>query len=297
MIRIRSLVEPSLEDSIIHRMDPRVKIVLIISVSMLVISLDNPWALLCVALSTLILYPIAKLPWSKIRALLLLLLPIIWGIMIAQALFYHQFPRTVMFTLIPPDFPILGKLTNGLHVYEEGWLYGAKQSLRFISELAIGLLAVWTTDSQVLLRGLTQLRIPYTIAFMLITGIRFIPILISETMTVVVVQRLKAFNPLRIGFRSVIKTLLFTSVPILANCVRRSRTLAISVESRAFRSGEKRTYLREEKLRAWEFLFIAILIILPIMIIIAKILYGLYINEVYYNADLRILYAFVRNYL
>ncbi len=42
MIRARTIAEPTIKDTIIHRIDPRAKIVLLISTAFTVVALDNP---------------------------------------------------------------------------------------------------------------------------------------------------------------------------------------------------------------------------------------------------------------
>ena len=42
MIRARSISEPTIKDTIIHRMDPRAKIIMLVAVSFIVVALDNP---------------------------------------------------------------------------------------------------------------------------------------------------------------------------------------------------------------------------------------------------------------
>jgi energy-coupling factor transport system permease protein len=132
MIQARTIAEPTIKDTIIHRIDPRAKILLLISTAFTVVALDNPETMLILLLISLSGYALARLPVSKIKALGVLLLLGLWGTMFSQALFYSQLPRTVIFTIISPGTPILGDLTGGFFVYQEGFRYGAVQGLRGI---------------------------------------------------------------------------------------------------------------------------------------------------------------------
>lgn len=296
MIRARTIAEPTIKDTIIHRIDPRTKILLLIFTAFIVVALDNPETMLIMLLVSLCCYALARLPVSKLKALFFLLILGLWGTMFSQALFYSQLPRTVIFTIISPENPYLGDLTGGFFVYKEGFRYGAVQGLRSAIVLSIGLLMSWTTDARNMLNGLVRLRIPYNIAFMVVTSMRFLPIILAEVATIVTVQRLRGFKPTRVGI-GVIKTAINTLTPTLAGCVRRANVLAISVEGRAFRAYDSRTYLKELRFSFLDKFIIFTWISITIVIIVCKVLYGLYSSEIYYSSDLRELYTFVRDVL
>lgn len=297
MIGARSIAEPTIKNTVIHRIDPRAKILILISTAFIAVALDNPKTMFLLFLTVLFGFALARMPAIKIKTLVLLLLFLIWGTIYSQALFYSQLPRTVIFTIISPDFPVLGWLTNGgLFVYEEGLHHGAIQGLRSASILSLGLLMCWTTDSRDMLNGMVGLKVPYSVAFMVVTAVRFLPIIITEIATVVTVQRLRGFNPKRIG-SGMVKTLLNILTPTLANCVRRTGTLAVSIQSRAFRSNLNRTYLKKLKFSDVDKAVIAVFVFTATSIVIIKFLYSMYTSGIYYTSGLRPVYAIARGYL
>lgn len=297
MIDARSIAEPTIKDTVIHRMDPRAKILILISIVFVAVSLDNQKTMLLLFLIVLSGFLLAKMPAIKIKTLVLLLVLLIWGTIYSQALFYSQLPRTVIFTIISPDFPILGWLTGGgLFVYEEGLRHGAVQGLRSASILSLGLLMCWTTDSRDMLNGLVGLRVPYSVAFMVITAVRFLPIIITEVATVITVQRLRGFNPKKFG-SGIVKTLLNILTPTLANCVRRTGTLAVSIQSRAFRANLDRTYLKKLEFSDIDKIVVAVCVFAAISIVIIKLVYNMYTSGIYYTSGLRPVYAIAGGYL
>ena len=218
MIGVRSIAEPTVKDTIIHRMDPRAKILILISVAFVAVTLDNPETMFLLFLIVLSGFALARMPAIKLKTLAILLILLIWGTVYSQALFYSQLPRTVIFTIISPDFPVLGWMTNGgLFVYAEGLQHGAIQGLRSASIMSLGLLICWTTDSRDMLNGLVGLSVPYSVAFMVVTAVRFLPIIITEVTTVITVQRLRGFSPKKFG-SGIIKTSLNILTPTLSNC-------------------------------------------------------------------------------
>lgn len=297
MIGARSIAEPTIKDTVIHRMDPRAKILILISTVFVAVALDNQKTMFLLFLIVLSGFVLARMPAIKIKTLVLLLVLLIWGTIYSQALFYSQLPRTVIFTIINPDFPILGWLTGGgLFVYEEGLHHGAIQGLRSASILSLGLLMCWTTDSRDMLNGLVGLRVPYSVAFMVITAVRFLPIIITEVTTVITVQRLRGFNPKKFG-SGIIKTLLNILTPTLANCVRRTGTLAVSVQSRAFRANPDRTSLKKLKFSNLDKIVVAVCVSAAIGVVIIKLVYNMYTSGIYYTSGLRPVYAIAGGYL
>ena len=133
-------------------------------------------------------------------------------------------------------------------------------------------------------------------AFMVVTAVRFLPIIIAELATVLPIQRLKGFKQTKFG-RGMIKTALGVLTPTLAGCVRRAGVLAVSIESRAFRAHPARTCLKELRYSNLDRVLILTAVAAAAAIVILKILFNLYISEIYYSSALRGIYAFKRGYL
>ena len=297
MIGVRSIAEPTVKDTIIHRMDPRAKILILISVAFVAVILDNPETMFLMFLIVLSGFALARMPAIKLKTLAILLILLIWGTVYSQALFYSQLPRTVIFTIIRPDFPVLGWMTNGgLFVYAEGLQHGAIQGLRSATIMSLGLLMCWTTDSRDMLNGLVGLSVPYSVAFMVVTAVRFLPIIITEVTTVITVQRLRGFSPKKFG-SGIITTSLNILTPTLSNCVRRTGTLAVSIQSRAFRANTERTYLKKLEFSNFDKAVVMFCIFAALSIVIIKFLYNMYTSGIYYNSSLRPVYAIARGYL
>jgi energy-coupling factor transport system permease protein len=97
MIGARSIAEPTIKDTVIHRMDPRAKILILISIAFIAVTLDNQKTMFLLFLTVLSGFALARMPAIKIKTLVLLLALLIWGTIYSQALFYSQLPRTVIF--------------------------------------------------------------------------------------------------------------------------------------------------------------------------------------------------------
>ena len=96
-------LSPSLKSSFIQRVDPRVKLISLITLSIVTITVDRPLTLVLFFLITMAGYPIAGIPLRNIKILAVLLLLLIWGTIYSQALFYQEYPRTILFTILPEN--------------------------------------------------------------------------------------------------------------------------------------------------------------------------------------------------
>lgn len=192
--------------------------------------------------------------------------------------------------VVDPSTPIIGGLWKGLGFYYEGFIYGIIQSLRMLIPMTYGMLIFWTEEPIRILVGLNKLKLPYTISFMVMTCLRFIPITFAEARVTLNSQRLRKYKPFDlkgiIFLYGLYNTMIQTLVPLLANCIRKSVNMAKSVDSRAFRSSSQRTQLREIKMTIADKIVCIILIILVVSIILLELLDYLQTAGIYYNSSL-----------
>lgn len=280
-------------------LEPRTKILMMLIAGCLVILLDSPTALFVCFLGSLTLIAASVPTWRQIGLLCTFLFFTTWGLIYSQAIFYNEFPRTVLFTLVPADLPLIGKMTGGIRVYREGLFHGIVQSLRFNTTLVIGCFIVWTTQPRDLLLALTQLRVPSTLAFMVTTALHFIPVIANEAATVLRSQRLRGFRYLRLNLLATCRGVLNSFRPILAGNIRHATHLSESVESRGFSAETmaERTSLRTLKMGMLDYSLLTILFACLVGIIALKLLYFFYANGIYYGSWLRGIYTFTREVL
>ena len=287
----RQLWEGGSGDSFITRLDGRTKLSILFLFAVLMILADNPRTLFILFSVSVALHGLAGTPSYKWRALCLFMLLALWGSVASQALFFAQYPKTPLVTLIPPTFPVLGPLTDGLYIYREGIIYGAVQGMRSAALLSMGLLLCWTSDPRELLRGLTSWRLSPQAAFMLVTAIRFFPVLAAEAGEVLVALRLRSGK--NAGHRAGIRYLPYMIKPLLTRCLRRSQTLALSVVSRGlFLAGK-------QSASPWDFREKAVCFLFLLFVLAAgagKILYAL-AGEGLYIGAFRTLYDWTKLYL
>ncbi|MBQ8920471.1 MAG: energy-coupling factor transporter transmembrane protein EcfT [Acidaminococcaceae bacterium] len=214
----------------------RTKLIVLFLYAILMITIDNPRSLFILFMLTLLLHLAAGTSFYKWKVMAVLLMLGLWGSMVSQALFFSQIPRTPLFVLISLDTPVLGAVTGGLFIYREGILYGAVQGLRAATMLSLGLLVCWTSDPRQLLNALLAWHLPPQVAFMLVTAIRFLPVLAAETGEIITALQLRSDT--QRGRTAIIQHIPYIAKPLLARCLRRAQTLALSVVSRGFFSAK-----------------------------------------------------------
>lgn len=294
---IGSLTRQRERQGIISRLDPRVKIVSLLCISVYAVILENTAPLLILFSVSWILAGIERVEWVKLRLLLFLVVLTVWGTMFSQSIFYFEEPRTVLLNLVNTDTPLIGKWTGDISIYREGFRYGAIQSLRFASMMSFGFLFCWSTDTGKMLSGMLQLRVPYVLAFMTVTAIRFIPAIMDEFATVILAMQMRgarvlSFNPARL-LRNWLKLIR----PVFINCYRRSNILSLSIQSRAFQPSAARSTAEGGRLRRGEKMIIIIVLLSTAVLLLLKILYGLYLWDILYVSRFRGIYEISRLYL
>lgn len=276
---------------------PRERILLLVCASVLAVSTDVPETMATVFGLVSLGYLTAGLSWRAVRLWLVALLLMWWGTIFSQALFYAQVPREIFLTLIPESFPILGEWIGGLHIYKQGIEHGVVQALRFGMAMTAGFWVCFSTEPRDILIGATRLGLPRRFAFMLMTGLRFIPLIAREALTVMQAQRLRGMDPRCRVFFAPVATARMVLEPVLAGCVRRSGTLALSVETRGFDvdaalpAAYARPSSRLSAMIGWGMMLTAT------ALLATKSLLWLYLGGFFYHPALRPLYAFSQEYL
>lgn len=288
---MRGVWEGTVSDSWAARLDGRTKLSVLFLFSVLVILIDQPRTLFYLFFLSLAVHPAAGVPLEKLRALAVFVLLALWGSAVSQALFFAQNPKTPILMLVSPDFPVLGYVTGGLYIYREGLIYGAVQGMRSASLLSMGLLLCWSSDPRELLKGLTAWHLSPQAAFMLVTALRFFPVLAAESGEVLTALRLRSRT--RRGRSGSIRYLPYMVKPLLARCLRRSQTLALSVVSRGLflaRGRDAGPWPRREKYGC------AALFLFCLSVGAGKIFYALSEQGIYFGA-LRLVYDWTKLYI
>ncbi len=240
-------------DTFIHRLDPRTKIVLGLLGAVSLVTLKTPLSLALLFLCVLVFFAVVRPPRKTIWTTAMIMATALCFTMISQGFFYGLHPRTAILTLVPPDAGIAGRITGGIVLYREGLVYGALQSLRLFSAMLLSSIIVMSTYPSDLLLGMEELGVPEKIGFVVAVSIRFLPTLIEEAGRILLAQKLRGVHAkgVRGGFRAFRHLL----PPLVIDSLRNARRTAIAAEIRAFTG--KRTKVTALKFTRNDWLFLA----------------------------------------
>jgi energy-coupling factor transport system permease protein len=263
---LKSLFRYEQKDSLLHRLDPRVKLFWLFGVSVLSVVLGTPYLLVLLFVSTLPFWFILKPSISRIKAILLVFGSIMLSFTLSQALFYY-WAKDPLFTIISPSFLLLGPLTEGVYFYADGALYGLYQSFRFMTGLSAAMLILATTHPSGLISGFARffeirvggknyrIGLPYEIAFMLSSAVSFAPSMLEECGIILNAMQARGLE-LKGGICRKAKTMKYILVPLVVNILRAGRKLAVAADARGFRANRQRTYVNELRLKRNDYIFL-----------------------------------------
>ena len=226
-------------DSIVHRADPRVKIILTL-VFMIMIFLVNSFAgYIGITLFTIIAILVSEIPLSYafkgVKSLVFII------IFIALLNIFTVKGETVLV-----EFWII-------RITLEGILTAVKMTLRLVllvvsaSIMTLTTTPIMLTDGiEKLLKPLKIIKVPaHEIAMMMTIALRFIPTLIEETDKIMKAQAARGADFDTGNLIQKAKSFVPVLVPLFISAFRRADELATAMESRCYRGGEGRTRLRQ----------------------------------------------------
>ncbi len=262
--------------------DPRARVVLVGLVGVLAVCLDRPasLALLLLASAAPLL---ARPPATRDLARgLLLALGIAWSTVLSQGLFYNEQPRVALFTLGP------------VTLWREGAVHGLVQSFRFLAVTTAGVALARSTPADRLYMGLLGLRVPFGLAFLVATALRFVPEAAREWATVREARARRGRPAYRRGPGAWLALEAAMLAPVLARAVRRARALAESLDARGFDPTVPRRPREALHMGTGEKLGLGLTLGLVGLVVAARVLFALYASGTWYHPGLRPLYAWVR---
>ncbi len=244
-------------DTIVHRLDPRTKIlVVIIFIVALFLAVD--W--ISYAVMFLITALCIKLSSIRLKSLMKGLKPLVFIILLTGILnLFYTKEGTVLF-----DWWIFTVTTGGI---KRAFL----MVVRIMLLVCGTLLLTYTTSPlaltdglEMLLNPLKKIKVPvHEMSMMMSMALRFIPTLIEETDKIMSAQKARGadFSTGKLTERA--KALLPLLVPLFVSSFRRADELAVAMESRCYHGGEGRTRMKTLKMapRDWLcFLFWALVL-------------------------------------
>ena len=262
--------------SVIHKLDPRTKIIISVLFIITVFLANNPLTLLFLAILTFTMILLSRI---SIKVILKSIKPLVF-ILIFTALL------NIFLTKGDGD-PLLSFWV--IEIYEEGLVRAAFMFVRVvIFILSSTVLLTYTTSPisltdgiESLLSPLKKIKVPvHSFAMMMSIALRFIPILIEETEKIMNAQKSRGADFSNGGLIKRAKALIPIIIPLLASAFNRADELATAMECRCYRGDKNRTKLVKLEFRAVDFIWmISFVLIFAVVIMLRTLPYKLEISS------------------
>ena len=224
--------------SVLHRLDPRMKILLTVGYIVMLFTVSNPLGL-CVGILFLIFaYAISGIPPRMITKSLKPVIPIIIFTTVLNMFFVKGDPLF--------DWWIF-------HLSRQGLLTAVVMTIRIICLIAGTSLLTYTTSPITLTDGLERLMKPlkkvhfpvHELSMMMTIALRFIPTLIEETDKIMSAQKARGADLESGGIMQRARALVPILIPLFVSAFRRADELALAMECRCYRGDVGRTRMKQ----------------------------------------------------
>lgn len=228
-------------DSVVHRLDPRTKIIATFLFIALLFLVDS-----YIGYGLGLLFIVATVYYSKLplRYLVRGIRPLFFIIILTLGLHLFMTEGTVIFQFY------------FIKVTEEGLQNGIMMVSRLILLVMGTSILTLTTSPIILTDGIESLLSPgkkigipaHELAMMMTIALRFIPTLIDETEKIMKAQMARGADFESGNLLQRAKSLIPILIPLFINAFRRADDLATAMEARGYRGGEGRTKFRVLKM-------------------------------------------------
>ena len=252
-------------ESVIHRLDPRMKIILTFGY---IIVLFLARGVAGYALMLAVLCAVIAVSGIKVRVVLRSMKPILFIIVFTAVLnmFYTPGEELWRFWIF--------------RITREGIETAVYMALRIAMLIAGTFVLLTYTTSPImltdgiesLLRPLQKIHLPvHELAMMMTIALRFIPTLIEETDKIISAQKARGADFESGSLLQRARALAPILVPLFVSAFRRADELAIAMECRCYRGGESRTRLKELRMTSLDYIAIVCAAVICVLVILFRV--------------------------
>ena len=242
-------------DSPVHRLDPRMKLILLVGAVVGIFLTKNLLAFIPVLLFLLLAARLSKVP----AALLLK------GLKPLRFILIFTFVLNLFF--LPGETVLLD--LRFAKITAESLLTSVQYALRLVFLVLLSSLLTLTTDPIALTDGLERLLSPlrvihfpaHEMAMMMTIALRFIPTLLEEADKIKKAQTARGADFETGGLLTRAKAMVPLLVPLFISAFRRAGDLAMAMEARCYHGGERRTRLRVLKMKKADYIAFAVMLL------------------------------------
>lgn len=264
----QSLVSYYPGSTLIHRLDPRAKLLFLLLMSAIIFSIQDLLLSVVIFMTLCVLWLMAKLPISIIWGFAKALLPVFVFLIIVQAILYPG-ETALIEPLIPNFIPWIGGAGN---ITLEGILFAVLLMFRLVSMILLLPLVSMTTPVHILALGLVKVGVPYQLSYTLTSALNMVPILQDEISSIIDAQKLRAMQIFEGGkLRDKLRSYPALVTPLVIGAMRRAQDMSVAMDSRAFGAHKTRTYIEDCELTSIDWVFMGGVVLYSLALILFKL--------------------------
>ncbi|MBQ7645737.1 MAG: energy-coupling factor transporter transmembrane protein EcfT [Clostridia bacterium] len=238
-------------DSLLHKTDGRIKIILLLLFMVITLASSELMSMIFVALITLALVISSGIPFKMVLKNL------------------KPLSVIVLFTAVLNLFFIKGDHLlfswKFISVYREGAVFAAFMVARLLCLVTGSFIIISYTTSPLdltdslesLLSPLKKIKVPvHEFAMIMTIALRFIPTLLEETDRIISAQKARGADLESGNLLKRIKALVPVLIPLFVSSFRRADELAEAMECRCYKGGEGRTRMKIRKTAARDYIIL-----------------------------------------
>jgi len=215
----------------LHRLDPRVKIILLAAGTVVLLAMQNLFVCLAWLLVNHFLFLAARVPLARLRALWAAMLPLSLLVFVTWPLAYQEGGAVLLaFWRV--------KIT-ALSV-----AHGLALALRLNALAQMYFLLLLTTDQMTLVRGLVRLGAPFEWGLTLAIALRYIPVFFGAFQMIAEAQQARGLRLNQASWPGRLRAYLPILVAMIITALRTIDNLARAIEVRALGASAHRTSLK-----------------------------------------------------
>ncbi|MGG0658559.1 energy-coupling factor transporter transmembrane component T family protein [Rummeliibacillus pycnus] len=250
--------------SIIHRLDPRTKIICTSVIMLSFITLETITSYIVATLLVFLLLRVSKVP---LTIFLKGLKPLLF--ILSFTFLYHLF------------------LTKGsviwswsfIHITSEGIIQGIHFVWRIILLVLVASFLTLTTKPLSLAAGLEKLLMPLSklnipveqLSLMIVIAIRFIPTILQELERILLAQKARGYDIRVLPIHKRLFAYIPMLIPLLFTTVQRAEQLTYAIDARAYGNGKDRTHYIKLQFQKIDFQIIISTLLIALTLLLLKI--------------------------
>lgn len=231
-------------ESFVHKIDPRVKLLILIGYITLIFVVKNFYGFLACALFLCVAVAFSRVPVIKVLKSIKAILFLVILTALLNLFFYGGAANTVYF-----EYGII-------RITDSSIAFAAFMAIRLIMLVLGSSVLTLTTTPVALTDGIESLLYPFKLikfpvhelALIMSIALRFIPTLSEETARIMNAQKARGANFETGGLISRTKAMLPVLIPLLVSSFRRAEELGDAMDARCYRGSKGRTRYKKLKL-------------------------------------------------